>query len=70
MFKTTSDGVALVDPQVKYIPIDPKDPPKGKVLLINRYFRQPVVGTYNSSHGFTHYYPLPTFADADIQEAS
>lgn len=64
-FKRTSDGVALVDTALKYIPIDPKNPPQGKVILINRFYRQPVVGTYNSAHDWTHYYPLPTFDDAE-----
>lgn len=61
--RLTSDKVALVDTRLKYLPIDPKDPPKGKVILINRYYRQPVVGEYQAVHKWTHYFPLPTFSE-------
>lgn len=63
--RLTSDGKALVNTALKYIRIDPKDPPQGKVLLINEWLRQPVIGSYVATHGFTHYHPLPTFDDAE-----
>lgn len=69
MIRMTSDNVALVDTRLKYIRIDPKNPPQGKVILIDEWLRQPVIGTYVATHGFTHYYPLPTFTDAEEQEA-
>lgn len=63
--RLTSDGKALVNTEHKYIAVDPKNPPRGKVLLINKWQRTPVIGHYVETHGFTHYHPLPTFSDAD-----
>jgi hypothetical protein len=62
-FKVTSDGVALVDKNIVYIPIDPENPPKQKVILIDEKYRQPVISSYREGHGWTHYYPLPTFSN-------
>lgn len=68
--RLTSDRAALVDTRLKYIPIDPQNPPQGKVLLINRHRRQPVTGEYSARFDWTHYHPLPTFDDAEDQGAS
>ncbi len=59
--RLTSDGAALVRTDLKYLPIDPKNPPQGKVLLINEHRRQPVVGEYSARFDWTHYFPLPVF---------
>ncbi len=63
--RLTSDGKALVNTEIKYIKIDPKNPPKGKVVLINKWQRSPVIGQYVESHGFTHYSPLATFDETE-----
>lgn len=61
--KLTSDGKALVAPSVKYKPIDPANPPRGKCLFISRLQGVAVIGEYRSDFGWTHYFPLPTFED-------
>lgn len=59
--RLTSDGVALVDTSLKYLPIDPADPPKGKCILINRWQGVATIGEYRREFGWSHYAPLPVF---------
>lgn len=61
--KLTNDGKALVAPDVKYKPIDPSAPPRGKCILINRFQGVAVIGEYRREFGWTHYSPLPTFPE-------
>lgn len=66
--RLTSDGKALVDTKLKYIKIDPSNPPQGKVILINSFLRQPVVSVYHSGYNWTHYFPLPTLPEDENAE--
>ena len=61
--KQTSDGAAVVDTTIHWIPITEKTPPSGKVQLINRKLGVAVYGNYARGQGWTHYAPLPTFND-------
>lgn len=61
--RLTSDGAALVRTDLKYLPIDPDNPPRGKCLFISRLQGVAVIGEYRADFGWTHYHPLPTFED-------
>lgn len=63
--KLTNDKAALVDTTVHWIPVEGQpEPPRGaKLLLINRRYGVAVIGHYNTNSQWTHWAPLPTFAD-------
>lgn len=61
--KLTHDGAALVAADLKYKPIDPANPPRGKCLFINRMQGVAVISEYRAGFGWTHYHPLPTFCE-------
>lgn len=64
MIKLTSDGEAMVDTDVHWIPIQEQEPPVGvKVQLINRFNRSASTSKYSPRYGWTHWCPLPTFKD-------
>lgn len=65
--RLTSDGKALVEPALKYLPIDPLRPPRGKCILISQYQGVAVISEYRANFGWTHYHPLPTFGPVDQQ---
>lgn len=65
MIRTTTDGVAAVNPDVFWIPITKENkPPRGaKVLLISRPSGVALIGQYAEDSWFTHYAGLPVFKD-------
>ena len=70
--KLTTDKQALVNTNLKWIPITMQEPPRGaKLLLINRAHGTAVLGPYVPGQGWTHWFPLPTFYtyedDAEVQ---
>lgn len=63
--KQTSDGQAVVDTTIHWIPIGDKPPPSGKLQLINRKLGVATYGNWSKGQGWTHYAPLPTFKDKE-----
>lgn len=63
--KQTSDGAAVVDTTIHWIPITDKAPPSGKLQLINQKLGVATYGNYTKGQGWTHYAPLPTFKDKE-----
>lgn len=62
--KTTSDGAAAVDTDVRWIPITEKAPPSGvKLLLINRKYGVAHLSIYRKQDGWSHWCALPKFYD-------
>lgn len=69
--KTTTDKAAVVDTEYHWL--DAKDfPPllSKKILCINKHHGTATIGYWASAFNFTHWAPLPTFNDAEEQEAS
>lgn len=62
--RPTSDGQAMVDTTVRWIPVTEKAPPTGpKLLLIDRKYGVAVLGSYSKTGTWTHWAPLPKFQD-------
>jgi hypothetical protein len=62
--KTTSDGAAAVDTEVRWIPIAERTPPSGvKLLLINRKYGVALISVYRKADAWTHWAGLPKFYD-------
>jgi hypothetical protein len=62
--KTTSDGAAAVDTEVRWIPIAERMPPSGaKLLLINRKYGVAHISIYRKADDWTHWAGLPKFKD-------
>lgn len=61
--KKTSDGQAVVDTTIHWISIAERQPPSGKVQLINSKLGVAVYGNYAKGQDWTHWAPLPIFKD-------
>jgi hypothetical protein len=61
--KKTSDGQAVVNTDLHWIPISEVPPPSGKLLLINRKLGVAVLGNYTKGAGWSHWCGLPKFVD-------
>jgi hypothetical protein len=61
--KKTSDGAAVVDTELHWIPISEAPPPSGKLLLINQKLGVAVLGNYIKGAGWSHWCGLPKFFD-------
>lgn len=59
--KKTSDGAAVVNTELHWIPVSEVPPPSGKLQLIDQRFGVAVYGNYSKSQGWTHWQALPTF---------
>lgn len=53
---------SAVNTECVWIPID-ENTPYRKVLLINKFNGMATVERYNPRDDYTHWYPLPVFAD-------
>lgn len=62
--RSSTDGKAVVDTSHHWKPVDVDTPRGQKCLVINRRAGSAEVGKVSTKETFwTHYYPLPTFAD-------
>lgn len=62
--KTTHDGAAAVNTDLRWIPISEAPPPKGvKLLLINRSDGVAHLSIYRKADRWTHWQALPKFKD-------
>ena len=69
--KLTSDRAAVVDKNYHWLDASKHPPPRGsKLLCINKHHGTATIGYWVSAFNFTHWAPLPTFNDAEEQEAS
>lgn len=70
--KLTNDKAAVVDTQLKWIPITTVPPPQNaKCLLINRSANNATLSTWKPGDWWTHWHPIPTWFtaedDAEVQ---
>lgn len=64
--KLNHTGSVLVDKTYHWIPIDPKNPPRGsKLQLIDRRAGSATYGAWTPGSYWTHYQGLPTFDPND-----
>lgn len=61
--KYTADRAAVVDPNYFWRPIDANTPRGAKLQLINKRLGVAVYGTYHGGSEWTHWAPLPKFAE-------
>ena len=61
--KLTADGAAAVTPNVKWLPIDEHTPIGARMQLIERAQGVAYTRAHYTGDGFTHWFPLPTFAE-------
>lgn len=65
----SSDRFAVVDLNLKWIPVAREKPPQGaKLLLIDKYYGVATLGSWSPNSNWTHWYPLPTFDHGNEQE--
>lgn len=65
----SSDRFAVVDLNLKWIPIAREKPPQGaKLLLIDKHYGVATLGSWSPNSNWTHWYPLPTFDHGNEQE--
>lgn len=66
-FRPSTDRAAIVAPGFHWLPIDARTPRGQKLQLINRDAGVACYGTIGTEvHFWTHWAPLPTFADTDL----
>lgn len=64
MIRPSSDGKAIVDDELHWIPIKENSPPVGvKVQLINIENGTAVTAIYSPRYNWTHWFPLPVFKE-------
>lgn len=69
--RLSSDRIAVVASDLKWIPVDDSSPFGSKCFLINRAAGQPTVGVLQRGHFFDCWFPLPTFKKDDyVREKS
>lgn len=61
-FKLNGDNTAVITPEVNWLPIDESTPIGAKMLLIDEKQGVALMGLHYQNDGFTHWFPLLTFA--------
>lgn len=59
--KLTSDGAAVVAPDIKWLKIDANTPMGARMLLIEKAQGVAYIRSRMKGDGFDHWFPLPTF---------
>ena len=59
--KLSSDGAAVVAPNVKWIRIDERTPIGCRMQLVDKAQNIAFTRVHHKSDGFTHWFPVPTY---------
>ena len=59
--KLSSDGAAVVAPDVKWLRIDERTPIGAKMQIIDKAQNIAYTRIHYKGDGFTHWFPVPTF---------
>lgn len=65
-YKITSDGAAIVAPDVKWLSIDEFTPIGVRMQLVDKAQNIAFTRVHRKGDGFTHWFPVPTYDEGEI----